>query len=192
MSIATIMRHLDEAKTDLSYRSLSNLRNQRVTVDELRAQCKKRGWFCIEKSDRILIAKTETARHRAIAENVAQRQYDPNELPTTELLPEGAKQAVVVNRYERNAAARAICIDSWGLDCVVCGFNFERAFGSRGAGFIHVHHLKPLSVIGEEYQLDPVKDLRPVCPNCHSMLHASNPAASIEELKTMRRTPAER
>jgi type I restriction enzyme R subunit len=40
-----------------------------------------------------------------------------------------------------------------------------------------------LSQIGHEYRLDPIADLRPVCPNCHSMLHKKRPAISIEELK---------
>ena len=188
MGIATIMGHLDRAKTDLCFRTIKNLRNQGVTVAELRAHCQKRGWFCVEQPDRILIAKSEAARSRALANaGDSGKHYDPNELPESELLPEGAKQTVVVNRYERNASARTACIQRWGLDCAVCGFNFEANFGTRGAGYIHVHHLKPLGEIGAEYQLDPVNDLRPVCPNCHAMLHASTPAASIEELKDVRR-----
>ncbi len=46
-----------------------------------------------------------------------------------------------------------------------------------------MHHLKQLSEVGEEYEVDPIKDLRPVCPNCHSMLHRKRLALSIEELK---------
>ncbi|MBN8493862.1 MAG: HNH endonuclease [Burkholderiales bacterium] len=179
---------MESAKTDLSFRSLSNLRNQRVEVEELRVQCEKRGWFVVEASERVLVAKSEAAKKRVLGNRVAHVQYDPNELPSNSLVPEGARLSVVVNRYERSTTARASCIAHWGLDCVVCGFNFEREFGSRGEGFIHVHHLKPLSEIGDEYQLDPIKDLRPVCPNCHSMLHASTPAASIEELIAARRS----
>ena len=32
-------------------------------------------------------------------------------------------------------------------------------------------------------EVDPVKDLRPVCPNCHAMLHKQTPALNIEKLK---------
>lgn len=49
-------------------------------------------------------------------------------------------------------------------------------------GLIHVHHLKPLGEVGEGYLLDPVADLRPVCPNCHAMLHRRKPALGIDEL----------
>lgn len=98
-------------------------------------------------------------------------------------MTEGAKQVVTVNKYERNLAARVKCIEEWGVCCAVCGFDFEQVYGSRGAGYIHVHHLRPLGEIGKSYQLDPIKDLRPVCPNCHLMLHRTIPAISITELK---------
>jgi hypothetical protein len=55
-------------------------------------------------------------------------------------------------------------------------------YGTRGAGFIHVHHLKPLSKIRKNYK-DPMKDLIPVCPNCHSMLHRESEILSIAQLK---------
>ena len=39
--------------------------------------------------------------------------------------------------------------------------------------------------IGEEYEIDPEQDLRPVCANCHRMLHRKRRAISIEELKEL-------
>lgn len=98
---------------------------------------------------------------------------------------EGATQLISVNSYERNSAARRACIDHFGLDCSVCGFNFRKVYGEFGADFIHIHHLRDLATIGEEYAVDPIKDLRPVCPNCHAMLHANSPAMPIDELRTI-------
>lgn len=95
---------------------------------------------------------------------------------------EGAAQTVTVNRRERNPGARAACIDEWGTSCQVCGLNFGDRYGDIGDGFIHVHHLRPLAQGGEQ-EIDPVEDLRPVCPNCHAMLHQSSPPLSIEELR---------
>lgn len=100
---------------------------------------------------------------------------------------EGAKKQIAVNVYERSAEARAICIRHYGLNCSVCGFNFEETYGEIGVGFIHVHHLTPLSEIGKDYELNPMTDLRPVCPNCHAMIHQRNPAYTIEELKAILR-----
>jgi len=71
----------------------------------------------------------------------------------------------------------------WGTRCVVCNFDFAETYGPElGDGFIHVHDLKPLAEIGEAYVLNPEEDLRPVCPNCHAMLHRVQPALSIESL----------
>jgi len=96
---------------------------------------------------------------------------------------EGAVRIVTVNAYERSAAARQDCIRRWGVSCAVCDFNFGDTYGDLGDGFIHVHHLRDLATIGEEYEVNPEEDLRPVCPNCHAMLHREVPAMSIDELK---------
>lgn len=98
---------------------------------------------------------------------------------------EGATKKVTVNAYERSQQARSVCIKYYGFNCSVCSFNFEEIYGAIGADFIHVHHLKPISQIGQDYELNPIEDLRPVCPNCHAMLHKRDPAFSIQELQTM-------
>lgn len=86
-------------------------------------------------------------------------------------LYEGALMDVRTNKYERNLEARRECIQAKGAKCSICGFDFEKAYGSIGKGFIHVHHIVPISSIGKEYKLDVLRDLIPVCPNCHAMLH---------------------
>jgi predicted HNH restriction endonuclease len=89
---------------------------------------------------------------------------------------------VTVNDYERNRAARQACIAHYGCRCLPCGFDFEMFYGELGREFIHVHHIRPLSTVDHEYEVDPVQDLRPVCPNCHAMLHRREPPLRIEEL----------
>lgn len=113
----------------------------------------------------------------------------PEELPEAETYIEGAKQQIVVNAYERNPAARRRCLEHYGTKCCVCDFDFEVVYGELGKGFIHVHHLRPLAEIGEEYELDPVADLRPVCANCHAMIHRRTVAYGIEELRSSLRGP---
>ena len=76
------------------------------------------------------------------------------------------------------------CLEHSGFACVVCGFLFEEQYGEIGKDFIHVHHLNPVSATGT-IRTNPIEDLRPVCPNCHSMLHKKNPPIGIEELKSM-------
>ncbi len=97
---------------------------------------------------------------------------------------EGAVRQVLVNAYEREPRARADCISHWGCACCCCGFDFGATYGAElGAGFIHVHHLRPLALLAKEYVVDPVADLRPVCPNCHAMLHRAEPPLTIEALR---------
>ncbi|QSZ41370.1 HNH endonuclease [Sulfurimonas aquatica] len=107
----------------------------------------------------------------------------PDDIDETEIHYEGAKKETTVNRYERDSSAREKCIEYYGLKCQVCLFNFEDTYGAIGTGFIHVHHIRPISEIGKEYRLNPIKDLRPVCPNCHAMLHKENPPINIDKLK---------
>jgi 5-methylcytosine-specific restriction enzyme A len=95
---------------------------------------------------------------------------------------DGAVRKVLINWYERNSKARKICLAKHGIRCAVCRMSFEERYGSRGRGFIHVHHLDPLGRRKHSKRIDPVKDLIPVCPNCHAMLHASSPPINIEEL----------
>jgi 5-methylcytosine-specific restriction protein A len=70
----------------------------------------------------------------------------------------------------------------FGRPLTVCGFDFGQVYGSIGDGFIHVHHLRELASIGQEYVVDQIADLRPVCTNCHAMLHSIQPALTIEKL----------
>lgn len=123
------------------------------------------------------------ARHRAKLDSLQHTgTYFPDEIKSDSTLVEGAIRQVQVNAYERSATARRRCIDHYGLSCAACGFNFEKIYGDIGKEFIHVHHLVPIASIGEAYVLDPIRDLRPVCPNCHAMLHRTDPPLSIEEL----------
>jgi len=96
---------------------------------------------------------------------------------------EGSLRQIQVNAYERDSAARTACIRHYGAKCFVCGFNFENVYGQIGAGYIHVHHLVPLSQIRWEYSVDPIRDLRPVCPNCHAMIHLRGKPFTLDEVQ---------
>ncbi len=105
----------------------------------------------------------------------------PELAPETGTFAEGARTTVTVNAYERSAPARAACIAHHGSSCSVCGMSFEATYGPPGKGLIHVHHLKALASIGSEYAIDAIEDLRPVCPNCHAMIHRGDPMYSIAD-----------
>ena len=109
--------------------------------------------------------------------------YDVDYPEDDEKLYEGALVKVMANKYERNQKARRECVAKKGYQCLVCGRDFEATYGEIGKNFIHVHHLTPISSIGQEYELNVDTDLAPVCPNCHYMLHRKDPPYTIEELK---------
>ena len=111
----------------------------------------------------------------------------PEKIPVDEQekLFEGAKRTLIVNSYERNSKARQRCLEANGLICKVCDFDFEKNYGELGKGYINVHHIIPIHKVGKNYEVDPINDLQPVCPNCHSMLHRIEPPLQIEELKSI-------
>jgi len=107
----------------------------------------------------------------------------PDEAPFADDLFEGLRQARSVASYQQAAEARRQCLAEHGLACAVCTMRLTDIYGDLAAGFIEVHHLQPLSRIGREHPLDARRDLRPVCPNCHRMLHRREPPLTLEELR---------
>lgn len=95
---------------------------------------------------------------------------------------EGTSYEIKASRIERNPEARRKCIEYHGCRCHACDFDFFRAYGEVGRGFIHVHHLSPLGDQMGEHEVDPCSDLIPLCPNCHAMAHRTNPPLTIADL----------
>lgn len=142
----------------------------------------------IEITDRLpqgdeVIEVTEEMLSRADEPVLREPAAFPDEIPHDVAYREGASVQVQVNRYERDAAARAQCIAHYGTTCSVCAFDFVTKYGPMMAGFVHVHHVRSLSSLGADYNVDPVRDLRPVCPNCHAVLHRREPPYSVDEVR---------
>lgn len=96
---------------------------------------------------------------------------------------EGSRYDIVATRIERNPEARKACIKHHGVRCAACDLDFAEKYADLGCGFIHVHHLKPFADASDERTVDPVRDLIPLCPNCHAMVHRRRPPLTVEELK---------
>jgi len=135
-------------------------------------------------------SEDETAvLHWILSEEQMPQFIYPDELPDeSKEHREGKKKTVTVNVYERNPDARRACIYRYGAKCFICEFDFGREYGEKCEGMIHVHHLKMVSKADKEYIVDPIEDLRPVCPNCHMVLHSKKDGCySISEVKAMLR-----
>lgn len=100
-------------------------------------------------------------------------------------ISEGAVRIVEQTEYERNPHLRELALRHHGRTCVVCGFDFAEVYGERAEGFIHVHHLTPLSSVGTAHAVNVETDLVPVCPNCHAVIHLSDPPFTPDEVREM-------
>lgn len=109
----------------------------------------------------------------------------PEELPVSKKIMEGAKKAVTINAYERSTKARKECIEHWGAKCKVCDIDFGKRYGKAAKGFIHVHHVVSIAAIGKAYKVNPKKDLVPVCPNCHAVMHFTEPPLTVAKVRAM-------
>lgn len=120
---------------------------------------------------------------------VAVGDFDAHEnLPkskATVVYIEGSRVPISGSRIERNSQARDACLKLHGTSCCLCKFSFEDTYGELGKDFIHVHHLKPISESEGEHIVCPETDLRPVCPNCHAMIHRNGKNRPIDEIKAL-------
>ncbi len=105
-------------------------------------------------------------------------------LPDSTLIEVLAREANVIARA-RNSDAREACIAHYGPVCLVCGFDFEATYGELGVGIIEVHHENPRAVCAGAYTIDAIADLKPVCANCHRMLHRGTAAITVDALRAL-------
>lgn len=123
----------------------------------------------------------------AMLASVTRSAFQPDEFESECSRSEGAANQQIVTQYKRDVVARALCVRHYGARCEVCKMEFGSRYGPIAEGFIHVHHLKPLHERGGTYIVDPVVDLRPVCPNCHAVIHLDGECRSIEEVQRLLR-----
>lgn len=149
-----------------------------VSVEELR---RRLGYNPRGAVQRVVGQRAEVAR--MVEEAGASLSLLPGEVARPNLYPEGAVRLVTVNAYERSQEAVRRCKEIHGTACAVCGFDFGAAYGPDFAGFIHVHHLRPLHEVGGSYVVDAGADLRPVCPNCHAVIHHGGQVRTPEAVR---------
>lgn len=99
---------------------------------------------------------------------------------------EGQPHLRYVTAYERNPKNRRQAIAIHGTTCKACDLNLGERYGVYAEGLIHIHHVEPVSTFETPRKIDPEKDLVPVCPNCHAVIHRKKTSTlSIAELRVM-------
>lgn len=97
---------------------------------------------------------------------------------------EGATTGRISTKFERSRFNRALSLAFHGYDCKACGMNMRDTYRGLKNNFVHVHHLNPVAEAGIT-KLDPIRDMVPLCPNCHAIAHMRNPPYTVLEIKQM-------
>lgn len=104
---------------------------------------------------------------------------------------EGGILEQIARKRERDPRLRgdkiaAAIASGEAVACEVCGFDFDTTYGTRGSGYIEVHHVRPLHYTGPIQTA--LSDLALLCANCHRMCHRG-PWITPAQLAAMIRTP---
>lgn len=67
---------------------------------------------------------------------------------------EGGSKKQYTTYYERNPALRQQAVEIHGYTCMACEMNFRETYGEWGEGFIHVHHLNPISAMSSTSKIN--------------------------------------
>lgn len=178
----------DDAEIGFAFRlnSAGGIDSVNPSIDRILAFNAAKGCTPSQIAELFAVASPASTLPVSVADPTAALGLWPDDLPEGHYV-EGLAKQVLVNRYERSLGARAASIAHYGCICQVCLIDFSKRYGVLGEGFIHVHHLQPLSDVDSEYRIDPVADLLPVCPNCHAMLHRHDPPLTPERLRGLLR-----
>lgn len=127
-------------------------------------------------SNLLLGRKFRRIMRERLAKERAQKPK-PSQLPESlkKLYAEGESMLIAADKYEHDPQARLKCVSFYGCKCQICGFNFENTYGKIGHAYIQIHHMQPTEIREDPTKVDPIKDLIPVCANCHAMIHQRSP-----------------
>lgn len=103
-----------------------------------------------------------------------------------------SKETIVKKRSKklRDAAIEHYRQTDGKLYCAVCDFCFETMYGEIGKDYIEIHHENPVYQYSDDgfeaYIPEAVEKVKPLCANCHRMIHrnAKRPM-TVEELKRL-------
>ena len=131
-----------------------------------------------------VLPQKDWSRHNAIlpSDPVLLRNMEGEEI--FEGYSEGKVETALVNRYERDPRNRKVAIAKHGTRCFGCRHEMRELYGDIATGFIHIHHVRPLSRTDGPTKPE-IDDLVPLCPNCHAVVHLQSPPLSIHQLQKL-------
>lgn len=165
-----------------------------------------RGFQITKKGRSLVKAKGEAVSHLVSSDynytDVLQGseelyKSEPNRtiIPLDEIVREGRITTGNRTIHERSQRLRAAAIEAFmqngKLYCDCCNFEFDDFYGKHyGDSCIEIHHLKPLFMYEDEDMVRTIeqslKNLIPVCPNCHRVIHRNH--ISIDGIPLFKQT----
>lgn len=100
----------------------------------------------------------------------------------TEVIPDHASDTMQLDYKER---IKKECLDYYGAICDICGFDYGYTYGESYEHYIGVHNVT--GVEGDEIlpDTDPIKDIIPICHNCHHIIHSKTPPIPVDKMRKM-------
>lgn len=126
---------------------------------------------------------------KSINENRIIETFDEN---SSILISEGNKIKTTTSKYKHSRKLRDAAFDYYSkggkIQCEVCSFDFYDFYGDSGKGFIEMHHKNPVFKYEDEdfeiFLKEALKNIAPVCSNCHRIIHRFlKNQLTIEELR---------
>lgn len=136
-----------------------------------------------QHADETLISTTKSIMVPMIAAMAELIGFEEVEQEAPEF--EGAISKKLITIRERSRRNRLLALQVHGYECKTCGLKPLETFGDAIGGILEVHHIEPISALGEPRPYNPDTDLIPLCPNCHRMIHQIDPPHTPEQLKEL-------
>ncbi|OOB80263.1 MAG: hypothetical protein BEN19_05830 [Epulopiscium sp. Nuni2H_MBin003] len=77
------------------------------------------------------------------------------------------------------------CLEYYGASCEICSIDYGYTYGDKFEKLMDVHNLKSTTKEWDNLDVNPEKDLIPICHNCHTILHSKFPNYTVEQVKEM-------
>ena len=132
--------------------------------------------FQLEKTHKILSGMAEGRRVTVLTDET--------------MISEGRIEMVKKYAKKRSKALRDAAVKYYTrnghIECCACSLEFSSHYGAIGKNYIEIHHLNPICEYDGEVRLDldeAIRELRPLCANCHRVVHLHNPILSIQAVQ---------
>ena len=95
------------------------------------------------------------------------------------------QQEKVAQLEDYKTSIKKACLEYYGAICDICGFDYGYTYGEAYENMIEVHNIHQQDSEEILPNTDPVKDLIPVCCNCHKVIHSKQPPINVDDMRNM-------